>query len=74
MENMLGEIIKKYSGKKIIVRSHPYVASHLSKGWIFSVRAKWSRVLHRRIRIEPISSYDFLEYHFIEADGTEIVL
>lgn len=74
MENMLGEIVKKYTGKKIIIRSHPYVASHISKGWLFSVGAKWGRMFHLRIRIEPISSYDFLEYHFIEADGTEIVL
>lgn len=73
IENMLIEVVKKYEGKKLILRLHPFVASHVKKGWITSIAAKWSRTFKRKIKVEPISSYDFLEYHFCESDGREIV-
>jgi ribonuclease G len=74
IENMLGDITKQQKEKKLTLRLHPFVASHIRKGWMHSTARKWSRMFKCNIKIEPISSYDFLEYHFFGSDGHEILL
>ncbi len=61
---------KKFNG--LILKVHPYIASYLLKG-IFSLRFKWWIKTRCWIRIIPISSYDFLEYHLFTKLGEEII-
>jgi ribonuclease G len=69
---ILAEIINKHQVKKITLRLHPFIATYIDNGWLFSVRKKWQRRYKCRLKIVPISSYDFLEYHFFNNEGVEL--
>jgi ribonuclease G len=69
--NNLACILEQDQLKSVIIRVHPYVAAYLKKG-LFSLRFKWSRKLHCRIKIEANSSCSFLEARFFTKEGDEI--
>lgn len=70
IENNILWNIKKVKGNKLIIRVHPYLAAYLNKG-LFSVRLKWCLMFKKRIKIIPMSSYSYLEYHMFDKN-TEI--
>ena len=71
--NNLSYIVEQEKLKRVTIHLHPYIASYLAKGWIFSIHRKWMRKLHCRIRIVPISTFSFFETKFFTKDGEEII-
>jgi ribonuclease G len=69
---LLAELLNKYKVKRLTLRLHPFIASYIEKGWLLSVHHKWMRRYHCKIRIVPISSFDFLEFHFFNTEGKEL--
>lgn len=72
IEHRLGEIAKDAQHKKLILRTHPFVAAYLNKGF-FSLLKELRRKYKLKIRLEGISSYDFLEYRLFDRTGQEII-
>ncbi len=58
--------------KRIVLRVHPFIAAYINKGVLFTPKMRWQRKHNLKIKIAPISSYDFLEYHFFDNKGEEI--
>ncbi len=73
IENKLAFIVNERDAKKIIIKTHPFVAAYLNKG-IFSKKFKWSRKYKRSIRVIPISSYKLTEYKFFDNHEEKIDL
>ncbi len=67
--------IKRISEKKpkakIIVRTHPYIASHLSKGF-YPIRLKWRFKYGIKLKVQEINTYDLLRYDFWDDKGTQL--
>lgn len=72
IEHTLDEILNRKKLKKIILRLHPYIAAYITKGGLFSQTKKWKREFGCKIKVVPISSYDFLEYRFFNENGVEM--
>jgi ribonuclease G len=70
--NKLSYVIELEKLKYVLVRVHPYIAAYLSKG-LFSLRWKWARKLHCRIKIVTDSSFTFFESKIFTKDGEEII-
>jgi ribonuclease G len=73
LERGLSFIVDKIKTRKIILNVHPFVASFINKG-IFSVRRKWNIKYKIRLKIQAVTSYHMLEYHFFDLFGNEIDL
>ena len=73
IENSLSEIITKTKQKKFTLRMHPFIAAFITKGWIFTQKRKWEKEYACKIKVEPTSSYNFLEYHFLDENGNDLV-
>ena len=58
--------------KKVVLNVHPFVAAYLAKGFP-SMRAKWFFEHRKWIKIIPRNAYTFLEYHFFDKKGNEIL-
>ena len=71
IENRLAFIVNDKDVKKLILKTHPFVAAYLTKG-IFSKRYKWSKRYKCSLRVVPISSFSFLEYHFLDQNENKI--
>ncbi len=72
IENHITSLLEKEKRKVITIKLHPYVAAYLKKG-IIPLSFRWRFQLGVRIKVIPISSYDFLEYHLFDSKGEEII-
>jgi ribonuclease G len=71
IEGLINYLIKEQNQPYIKMTVHPYVYAYLTKG-LFSIKFKWFFRFKKWIKIFPMSSYHFLEYHFFDKNGEEI--
>lgn len=71
IENNLNYLIHEQNEKYLILTVHPFLYSHLKSGFI-SQRLKWILNYKRWIKITPMTSYHFLEYHFFNKNNDEL--
>ncbi len=70
VENHLQYMITKYKGR-IELHIHPYIAGYLKQGFYSKFR-KWQIKYKRKIKLVPVVTYSFLEYHFYNKAGDEL--
>ncbi len=66
IENKIAQLIssKKY---EIKIATHPFVASHINKGWFFSsIRYKWEKKFSRKISVSPDDRLHLLQYSVLK--------
>ena len=73
IEKELSFIVDKIKTKKIILNVHPFMGSYLTKGF-FSVKRKWNFKYKINLKIQDVTSYHMLEYHFYDHFDNEIDL
>ena len=73
LENTLSFIVGKIKTRSIILNVHPFVASFLKKG-LFPIYRKWDLKYRILLKIQAVTSYHMLEYHFYDRDDNEIDL
>ena len=73
LERALSFIVDKIKTHSIILNVHPFVAAFLKKG-IFPVYRSWNLKYKIFLKIQAVTSYHMLEYHFFDRDGNEIDL
>ena len=73
LERCLSFIVDKIKTKKLILNVHPFVASYLTKGLI-PVYRRWNFKYKIRLKIQAVTSYHMLEYHFYDLFNNEIDL
>jgi ribonuclease G len=71
IKNNARYILTEQNEKSVLIKVHPYIAAYLTKG-IFSMRWKWSREFRKKVKIEAVSSYHLMEFHFYNQSGEEI--
>lgn len=73
--NRINEEVKglfKKDYKKITLNTHPFIAAFLTKGFP-SVRTKWFLEHKKWVKIQPRDAYTYLEYHFVDKEGENII-
>jgi ribonuclease G len=71
IENNLSYLIREQNEKHLLLCVHPYIYAYFTKGF-FNMKWKWFFRFKRKIRLHPMPSYHFLEYHFFNKAGDEI--
>jgi len=67
--------IKSVMGiKSFTLCAHPYIAGYISKGFLFSIRKKWQRKYGLKLDVVSRSSFNYLEYSFLDKKGNTINL
>jgi ribonuclease G len=73
LERNLDFIVGKIKTRKLILNVHPFVAAWLTKGF-FPPFIKWDFKYRIRLKVQPVTSYHMLEYHFYDRYENEIDL
>ncbi len=74
IENALRYIIKEQNEKDITLNVHPYIEAFIKKGgFLRSMQWKWYFEYKQWVKIQPMSSYSFMEYKFHNKSNDEIV-
>jgi ribonuclease G len=73
LEKNLAFIIDKIKTKKIILNVHPFVAAWLKRG-VFSTARKWNFKYRIILKVQAVTAYHMLEFHFYDRYGNEIDL
>lgn len=72
IENNLSYIVKKHLDKNLILKTHPFVHSYLTKGFFNSIHKKWQKKYNRKIKIIPVIAYTLMEYHFYDKNNEQL--
>ena len=73
LERGLSFIVDKIKTRKLILNVHPFVASYLKKGLI-PVYRRWNFKYKISLKIQAVTTYYMLEYHFYDHFNNEIDL
>lgn len=73
IERTLDDILEKVKTRRLILRTHPFVAAYLREG-IFSVIRNINKKHGVNIKVQDVPSYHFLQYEFFDRQGNEIDL
>ncbi len=73
IEETLGYIVKEAKFRKLVLKVHPFIHSHLTKGF-FSIHKRWKSKYTSKLRIEKDEDYHFLEYNFYDENERKIRL
>jgi len=73
LEKDLSFIVDKIKTRKILLNVHPFVASFLRKGMI-PIYRKWNLKYKISLKVQAVTSYHMLEYHFYDRFDNEIDL
>ncbi len=73
IEDRLQTIIEELKPGRLTLKLHPFIAAYLQKGFV-STRLKWSLRYKCAIKIVPMISYHYTEYHFFNSRDEEIGL
>jgi ribonuclease G len=73
LERALSFILDKIKTRKLVLNVHPFVASYLKKG-LFSVLGKWNLKYRIMLKVQAVTSYHMLEFHFYDRYDNEIDL
>lgn len=73
IESRLAYIVDKIKTRKIYLNVHPFVSAYLTKGLV-SIRVKWNFKYGICLKVQPVTSYQLLEYHFFDYSDNEIDL
>ena len=72
IENDIFSILKEKKYKRLILKVHPFLSAYLKKG-IISWKIKMFFKTNCCIKIKPIPSFDFLEYHILDKNNNELI-
>jgi ribonuclease G len=76
IENNIRYLCEEQNEAALTLQTHPFLASYLKKG-LFTMKSfqwKWYKKYKRWIKVESISAYHLMEYHFQNKQGEEIKL
>jgi len=74
IENTLRYIVKEQNEKNITLGVHPYIEAFIKKGgFLRSKQWKWYFEHKQWVKIQPMSSYGFMEFKFFNKANDEIV-
>ena len=73
LERRLAFIVDKIKTRKLVLNTHPFIAAYLKKGLIPLYR-KWNFKYRIMLKIQAVTSYHMLEFHFYDRENNEIDL
>ncbi len=73
LERSLAFIVGKIKTRRLVLNVHPFVAAFLKKG-LFSGCLKWNFKYSINLKVQAVTSYHMLEYHFFDRYGNEVDL
>lgn len=68
IENNLRYLVEEYKAKKIVLRTHPFIAAFLKAGLI-SMRRKWSMKYKVNLKVQADNDTSYLDYKFLNDKG-----
>jgi ribonuclease G len=76
IENNIRYLCSEQNEGTLTLQVHPFLATYLKDGFftLKSYQWKWYKKFKKWIKIEPISAYHLMEYHFLNKEGEEIKL
>lgn len=72
IENTLRFIVQGQNEKGVTLQVHPFIYAYINKGLFSSIKSKWKKKYKNGLKIEELTSLQFLEYKILNKRGEEI--
>lgn len=65
---------EKYKLPYISLRTHPFVAAYINKGFTKTLRKEWSKLLKATLKVTPSTSINLLDFKVFDKNGDELFI
>lgn len=72
IEKDIKHIVSHGNKKKLTLMVHPYLESHITKGFFSSIKKTWRKKHKTKLEVDSNESMGLSEYKFFDANGEEI--
>lgn len=73
IESNIRYLCREQNEQSLTLQVHPYLEAYFKKGGFLNSRQwKWFKTYKKWIKVEPITSYHLMEFHFLNKQGEEI--
>jgi len=74
LESKIDYLVNSLGEKDFTLRIHPFIYSHITKGWFKSIEKQWRKKYSRNMTLIPMQEFPLLHYVFSDRKGDEINL
>lgn len=74
LRQKLLKINSRFGQKYLSVRTHPFVAAYINKGLFGSLRKKWASEMNIKLKVNPSTSLNMLEFKVFDKNGDELLM
>ncbi|MDD4141522.1 MAG: Rne/Rng family ribonuclease [Bacteroidales bacterium] len=74
IEDTIKYLVQNQNEKLLNLCVHPYIYAYLTKGVFSSIRKKWQKKYHIKLKLHSMPEYSFLDYRFFNSLMEEINL
>jgi len=71
IENNLRYIVEEFKAKRLVLKTHPFIAAYLKAGLI-STRRRWSMKYKVNLKVQADSDASYLNFKFYNEKGVEV--
>ena len=72
IEANLKHIVTMSHEADLTLVTHPYIGAYLTRGWLNSIRYKWMRKYHVKLKVKESAEYGLLDFKFFHPNGDAI--
>lgn len=72
IENNIRYFTEEQNEKSLLLKVHPYLEAYINKGFFSSIVKTWRKKFKNKIKVESVTSYHLMEFHFFNDKGEEI--
>ena len=74
LESHFKYLAENINANKITLKVHPFIEAYLTKGFFKNIKKDWIKKYKKKLQIDPVTRYNFLEFNFFDDNNEKIVL
>jgi ribonuclease G len=74
LETHFKYLAETINASKLTLKVHPFIEAYLNKGFFKTIRRQWVKKYKKKLVVEAVTRYHFLEFHFFDDKNEKIIL
>ena len=74
LESHFKYLAENINANSVTLKVHPFIEAYLTKGFFKNIRKDWVKKYKKKLNIEKMTRYHFLDYNFFDDQNEKIVL
>lgn len=74
IETHVKYLAENINASQLVLKVHPFIEAYLNKGFFNNIRKQWVKKYKKKLKVEGVTKYHFLEFNFFDDKNEKIIL